>query len=165
MNQEFVIQSDQDDEYRLRITSEHIGMLSEDVLQELMSKGIQVIDIELERTKGDSVTSPKVLAKIEECIADVFLSHRDVMICFFCDFISLIPSSNKKNMSVQEYRSRLFSNMFERYINCHHISGIRNQVVTVKGIAEDYYAHVIVREEHIYLAKIIGEGIQKDFGK
>ena len=165
MNQEFVIQSDQNDEYRLRITSEHIGMLSEDVLQELMSKGIQVIDIELERAKGNSVTSPKVLAKIEECIADVFLSHRDVMICFFCDFISLIPSSNKKNMSVQEYRSRLFSNMFERYINCHHISGIRNQVVTVKGIAEDYYAHVIVREEHIYLAKIIGEGIQKDFGK
>ena len=29
MNQEFVIQSDQNDEYRLRITSEHIGMLSE----------------------------------------------------------------------------------------------------------------------------------------
>ena len=62
-------------------------------------------------------------------------------------------------------RSRLFSNMFERYINCHNIGGIRNQVVTVKGIAEDYFAHVIVREEHIYLAKIIGEGVQKDFGK
>ena len=82
----------------------------------------------------------------------------------FCDFISLIPST-KKNISVQEYRSRLFSNMFERYINCHNIGGIRNLVVTVKGIAEDYFAHVIVREEHIYLAKIIGEGVQKDFGK
>ena len=55
--------------------------------------------------------------------------------------------------------------MFERYINCHNIGGIRNQVVTVKGIAEDYFAHVIVREEHIYLAKIIGEGVQKDFLK
>ena len=31
MNQEFVIQSDQNDEYRLRITSEHIGMLSENI--------------------------------------------------------------------------------------------------------------------------------------
>lgn len=164
MNQEFVIQSDQGDEYRLRITSDHIGMLSEDVLQELANKGVQVVDIELERTKGDNVTSPRVLAKIEECIADIFLSHQDVMICFFCDFISLIPSS-KKNMSVQEYRSRLFSNMFERYVNVHHIVGIRNQVVTVKGIAEDYFAHVIVREEHVYLAKIIGEGIQNDFGK
>ena len=164
MNQEFVIQSDQGDEYRLRITSDHIGMLSENVLRELANKGVQVVDIELERTKGDNVTSPRVLAKIEECIADIFLSHQDVMVCFFCDFISLIPSS-KKNMSVQEYRSRLFSNMFERYVNVHHIVGIRNQVVTVKGIAEDYFAHVIVREEHVYLAKIIGEGIQKDFGK
>ena len=99
MNQEFVIQSDQGDEYRLRITSDHIGMLSEDVLQELTNKGVQVFDIELERTKGDNVTSPRVLAKIEECIADVFLSHPNVMICFFCDFISLIPST-KKNMSV-----------------------------------------------------------------
>ena len=35
----------------------------------------------------------------------------------------------------------------------------------VKVIAEDFFAHVIVREEHVYLAKIIGEGIQKDFGK
>ena len=164
MNQEFVIQSDQGDEYRLRITSDHIGMLSDDVLRELANKGVQVVDIELERTKGDNVTSPRVLAKIEECIADIFLSHQDVMICFFCDFISLIPSS-KKNMSVQEYRSRLFSNMFERYVSGHHIVGIRNKVVSVKGIAEDYFAHVIVREEHVYLAKIIGEGIQKDFGK
>ena len=48
MNQEFVIQSDQGDEYRLRITSDHIGMLSEDVLRELANKGVQVVDIELE---------------------------------------------------------------------------------------------------------------------
>lgn len=60
MNQEFVIQSDQGDEYRLRITSDHIGMLSEDVLRELANKGVQVVDIELERTKGDNVTSPRV---------------------------------------------------------------------------------------------------------
>lgn len=164
MNQEFIIQADQGDEYRLRITSDHIGMLSDEVILELRAKGIQVVDIELERTKGLRVTSPRVLAKIEECIAEVFFSRQDIMICFFCDFISLVPSMKKK-MSVQEYRSRLFSDMFERYIKIHHIDGIRNQVVTVNGVAEDYFAHVIVREEHIHLARIIGEGIQKDYGK
>ena len=164
MNQEFIIQADQGDEYRLRITSDHIGMLSDEIIQELKAKGIQVVDIELERTKGLHVTSLRVLAKIEECIAEVFFSRQDIMICFFCDFISLVPSMKKK-MSVQEYRSRLFSDMFERYIKIHHIDGIRNQVVTVNGVAEDYFAHVIVREEHIHLARIIGEGIQKDYGK
>lgn len=164
MNYLYIIQSNQTDEYKLRITSEDNGMLSDEVRQTLASENIEVFDIELERTKGLNVTSHKVLSKIEDCIADIFLTHHNAMICFFCDFISLVPSMNR-NMSVQEYRSILFSKMFDRYVTLHHIEGIKNQVVVVKGTAEDYYVHVIAREEHLRFAKIIGEGIQRDFGK
>jgi hypothetical protein len=139
-------------------------MLADDVRQRLLAEGIEVLDIELERTKGLNVTSHKVLSKIEECIADVFLTHENAMICFFCDFISLIPSM-KKDMSVQEYRSCLFSRMFERYVTAHCIEGVKNQIVIVKGVAEDYFAHIIAREEHIHYAKLIDDGIRKDFGK
>lgn len=164
MNQEFIIRSEKGDEYRLRIATESTGLLSDEVLQKLSAAGVEVIDIELERTQGLNFTNLLVLGKIVDCIADVFLAREDFMICFFCDFISLVPSM-KKEMSVQEYRSRLFSNMFERYVRSRHINGIRNQVVVVKGIAEDYFVHVIAREKHAGLTTIIGEGIQRDFGK
>ena len=42
MNQEFIIQADQGDEYRLRITSDHIGMLSDEIhLASIIGEGIQ----------------------------------------------------------------------------------------------------------------------------
>lgn len=164
INLEYIIQSEFGDEYRLRITSEYSGMLSEDAFFALAAEGVEVVDVELERTRGVNVTSQKVLSKIADCIADAFIPHSNVIICFFCDFISLLPSM-KKRMSVQEYRSKLFSYMFERYVELHHIDGVMNHVVTVKGVAEDYFAHVIYRESHAHLANMISQGIQQDYGK
>ena len=51
MNYLYIIQSNQTDEYKLRITSEDNGMLSDEVRQTLASENIEVFDIELERTK------------------------------------------------------------------------------------------------------------------
>lgn len=164
MDELFIIQSEQGDEYKLRIASTDSGMVSDKVRQQLLAAGLVVLDIDLYRSKGSNVTDHKILARIEDCIADVFFKHSNAVICFFCDFIGLLPNTTK-TMSVQEYRSLLFSRMFERYVKTHHIGGVHNHVVTVKGVAEDYYVHVIARVEHGQFARMIGEGIQKDFGK
>lgn len=164
MDELFIIRSEQGDEYKLRISTNSSGLVSDKVHQQLLTVGLDIMDIDLYRSKGFNVTDHKVLAKIEECIADVFLSHPNVVICFFCDFIGLLPNTTK-TMSVQKYRSLLFSKMFERYVKTHHIDGVRNHIVTIKGVAEDYYVHIISRVEHSQYAWIIGEGIQKDFGK
>ena len=71
----------------------------------------------------------------------------------------------KKDMSVQEYRSRLFSRMFERYVAQHHITDIFNRVTTIEGVAENYYFHIIARRHHLVFADTISANIQKDFGK
>ena len=89
--------------------------------------------------------------------------HQNVILSFFCDFIHLVPS--KKNIPVQEYRSRLFSTMFNRYVAQHHIAGFCNHVVEIEGVAETFYFHVIYRKEHEAYAEMIAEGHQKDFGK
>ena len=163
MVQHYIIRSDQGDEYKLRMTSENTWMLSEDLCQQMKTNGIEVADIELERSKGANVTSPKVLSMIEECIADFLIKHENVLFCFFCDFIHLVPT--RKNIPVQEYRSRLFSAMFNRYVKQHRLNGFYNQVVKIEGVAEPFYFHVIYRKEHEMYAKMISVGNQKDFGK
>ena len=160
----FIIRSEKGDEYKLKITSENTVMISDDVQMMLCDEGIEILDIDLNRSEGLHFTDLRVLSQIEECIAEVFFQHPNAIICFFCDFISLVPSM-KRHISVQEYRSRLFSGMFTRYVSHHNIDNVKNRVVIVKGVAEDYFVHVIARQQHMHYVDIICQGIQTDFGK
>lgn len=164
MYEVYTICSETGDEYKLEFTSERIAAISEETLDKLRLQGIEVVDIGLGRSKGINVTSHKVLHQIEECIADMLLSHPNVIISFFCDFISLVPRMKRK-MPVQEYRSILFTRMFERYVSHKHLDGICNRVVTVEGSAENYYFHIIARQEHLKYADIIAQEYQTDYGK
>ena len=96
MYEVYTICSETGDEYKLEFTSERIAAISEETLDKLRLQGIEVVDIGLGRSKGINVTSHKVLHQIEECIADVLLSHPNVIISFFCDFISLVPRMKRK---------------------------------------------------------------------
>ena len=97
----------------------------------------------------------------------MILSHPNVVISFFCDFIHAIPSMSKRRegVTVQQYRSELFTRMFEHYVSKHRMEGIHNKVVVVEGVAEPYYFHIISRSEHQLLADMIAEGHHRDFDK
>lgn len=138
MNEIYTIRSEEGDVYKLQFSTEHSGVTANDILDNFERQGVVVVEIGLERSKGLNFTSHRVLAQIEQCIAEVILDNPNAILFFFCDFISLLPTM-KKNMSVQEYRRRLFSRMFERYVAQHHITDIFNRVTTVEGIAENYY--------------------------
>ena len=68
-------------------------------------------------------------------------------------------------MPPQEYRSRLFEKMFQRYVRHHDIDNVRLSVVEVNGINEKYYFHVIYREGHSMLASMIGSDIKEGLEK
>lgn len=167
MNEIFVIQSEYGDEYKLQLTTERSGLIASELLDRIHSDGIEVVEIGLGRVKGMAPTNPRVLAQIEDIVADMFLSHTNVVISFFCDFINGIPSMNKKKkkMTVQQYRSILFSHMFERFVINHKLDGVYNKVVVVQGVAEPYYFHIIARREHLMYADMIAEGHHNDFDK
>ena len=59
----------------------------------------------------------------------------------------------------------LFMKMFERYISQHSISGLMQSVLTIGGIEEDYYIHVIARSEHIKYVSVINEDIRAGYSK
>ncbi len=167
MNEVYVIQIDEKNEYKLQFSTDRSGLIAPALLDNINAQGIEVVEIGLARVKGDFITSPRVLACIEKYIADMFLSHPNVVISFFCDFIHAIPSMSKRRTetTVQQYRSELFSCMFEHYVSRHHLEGISNKVVVIEGVAEPYYFHIISRDEHQKIADMIAEGHHRDFDK
>ena len=163
MDEVYTVTSESGDEYKLQFTSDRSGVIADALLDFLADRGIEVVEIGLARVKGHNVTSHYVLAKIEECIADLMQRHPNAILSFFCDFIHFVPSH--KQIPVQEYRSRLFSAMFNRYVAQHHLHEFCNHVVEVEGVSEHFYFHVIYRKEHEVFADMIAEGHQNDFGK
>lgn len=155
MNEVYTITSDNGDEYKLQFTTDRSGVIADALLDILARKGIEVVEIGLARVKGQNVTSPHVLALIEDCIADLMQRHQNIILSFFCDFIHFVPSNKK--IPVQEYRSRLFSAMFNRYVSQHHLHDYCNHVVEIEGVSEPFFFHVIYRKEHEVYADMIAE--------
>lgn len=164
MNEVYTITSDNGDEYRLQFTTDRSGIIANELLDYLSQEGIEVIEIGLARSSGFNVTTPIVMAQIEDIVAELLQRYPNAILSFFCDFINIIPSTKKK-IPVQEYRSRMFSLMFDRYVLQHHIHGLHNLVTVVQGVKEPYYFHVIAWEQHLKYANMISEGHQNDFGK
>jgi hypothetical protein len=68
-------------------------------------------------------------------------------------------------MPPQEYRSHLFECMFKRYTKLHAIHNVRLSVITVNGIGETYYFHLIYRDVHARYAPIISLDIKDGLSK
>lgn len=94
--------------------SEETNLLSKEAISHIGD--IKLMGIELLRVKGTNTIGTNVLHYIEESVSEVLSLCSNAMIVYYCDFISPIPKTNKNAMPPQEYRSRLFENMFRRYI-------------------------------------------------
>ena len=160
-------ESPEGDIYSISLSSENGGLIADDIRSQMEEEGILVVDIELNRIQGTKPTTTAILSRTAEVIADYFLTHPNTIICYYCDFLSQLPYVSKKNkdMSVQEYRHHLFSNMFDRYITQRHMENVNLAVLTIEGVSETYYVHVIAKNEHLPYISYISKGLQRDFGK
>lgn len=157
-----IFKSPKGDVYHITLSEDH-SVLSQEAFETLGNT--RVVGIELRRLAGRNTTGPEVLEALEKTIAEVFMEQEDVIICYYCDFINPIPKTKKNSMPPQEYRSKLFDLMFQRYVKQHGIEGVRLSVVEVNGINEIYYFHVIYREPHSMLASMIGSDLKEGLGK
>lgn len=157
-----IFRSSTGDVYHITL-SENNGVLSSETINVL--NDVDVVGIELRRLAGNNVTGQEVLAAIESTIAEFFIENENAILCYYCDFIDPIPHTSKNSMPPQEYRSRLFDRMFQRYSKQHGITNVRLSVVEINGINEKYYFHVIYREDHSLLASMIGRDLKFGFDK
>ena len=153
-----IFKSPQGDVYHITI-SESNDILSKSVLEALGD--VHIAGVDLRRLEGSHVTNQKVLTTLANTIAEFFLRDEHLIICYYCDFLNLIPNTKKNSMPPQEYRSRLFERMFQRYVKQHQLDGVRLSVVEINGINEKYYVHVIYRNGHSMLASMIGSDIKE----
>ena len=157
-----IFKSSVGDVYHITL-SEEKSLFSSDALNSL--NDVTVLGIELRRLSGRHASGHEVLAAIEDTIAGLFLQNDNVIICYYCDFINPIPRTNKNSMPPQEYRSRLFERMFQRYTKQRKLRNVRLSVVEINGLNEKYYFHVIYREPHSFLASMIGHDLKDGFEK
>lgn len=143
--------------------------MSEDVNASLAGLGIEIREIIVGRTKGDGTTSQKELHQISCWIADRFAENPNMILFYICDDMNPIPSRNSKSfyshITVQEYRSKLFSRLFNSYISSHNISGVFNLPIRIDGEGCSYFIHIISRERHASVVDMISSDVLEGFGK
>lgn len=160
--------SDQGDEYRISLASAEDGRLSDSMRMVLYENRIEIVEVILERVKGAGLTNNATLSKIACVIADLFMDNENMVVFFYCDDMGEIPNIRKsrhKDMLPQEYRSQLFTAMFNRYMTIHNAVGIVNFPMQIGDGRYKSFIHFIARERHRKYVELIKEDVIEGYGK
>lgn len=120
-------------------------------------------DVTLVRKAGDGYVGYKVLFAVSDALAKFMDENEDAVLCFYCD-ASTDVRRNHDEMLPQEYRSNLFSRMFEMYVKSHNKSGFINHRVEIEDPNDSgnrQYAHFICRKEHEQAVAAIGQTLMQ----
>ena len=109
-----------------------------DILQ-----GIEIIEIVLERVEGENISSASSLLEIIGVIWNFMQENESSIIYFYCDDMHEIPR-RRKDLSPQEFRSKLFSCMFDRAVK-NSIESYINMPIMLKAEDRDIFIHLISR--------------------
>lgn len=149
MDLSFDIKNAKGDHYMVALSyydAESVRVFSSDPL----TLTLTFYDVTLVRKAGDGYVGHEVLFAISDILAKFMEENEDVVLCFYCD-ASTDVQRHHTNLLPQEYRSRLFSRMYERYMKTHKLSGFINHRVKIEdpdNPQNKQFAHFICREEH-----------------
>lgn len=127
---------------------------------------VQLYTISLERVQGVRPITPFELGILAEKVASFMLANPEAVLCYYCDYLNDIPSmrANRPTTSRQEYRSLLFSHLFDRYTSSHLLDSYSQSIITIGG-DEDYYIHIIAQRDLSPYMAIIARDFQIGCGK
>lgn len=162
-----------DNEYRILLTPVNTEALPEHIQKELADHEIDISELMIERISGESTTGQAVLHDITGWIAEIFASNPNLIIYYSCDDMTPIPSRNKnsdnRDMPVNEYRSKLFSHIFDTYMTSHQVSGVVNTPIQLDnyedGVGYSLFFHFIAREIHNDIVEMLKKDIREISGK
>ena len=158
----FSVQTPEGGSYNIELSSFDDSSFPKEVANAI-SPFIDVVNIDLTRARKEKAASIRTLSIITSRIAEYFLERKNLVICYYCDFLGPIPHTNKK-ITCQAYRNQLFSLLFKRYIIKFDISGIIDRVITIHGV-EDYFVHIIYRQQHEKYVNLIANSIHEGYDK
>lgn len=135
--------------------SESIRVFSSDPL----TLTLVFYDVTLTRVEGNGYVGYKVLFAVSDTLANFMSENDDAVLCFYCD-ASTDVRRNHSDMLPQEYRSHLFSRMFEMYTRSHNITGLINHRVEVDDPNNErnrQFAHFICKKDYKEAVERLGQ--------
>lgn len=127
---------------------------------------VRLYTISLERVQGNRPITPYELGILVDKVAGFMLTNPEAVLCYYCDYLNEIPSmrANRSAISRQEYRSLLFSHLFDRYTSSHYLESYSQSIITIAG-DEDYYIHIVAKRDLSPYMAIIARDFQIGYGK
>ena len=116
-------------------------------------------DVTLVREGGVGYVGYKMLSTVSGILFRFLEDNEDAVLCFYCDSATDV-NRKRREIPPQEYRSALFSRMFEEYVLSHNISEYVNHCVVVEDTDNSWnsqYAHFICRKCHEIAVRSIGK--------
>ncbi len=156
------------DQYILSLSQDGDKFLSAAVCSELKKHGIEVWGILLLRKgRKENVTAVSLLSEISNSITMFILQHPNAILYYQCDDMDDAPMNRRKKssgVSVQKYRSMLFSLMFDkqsRYVPMEVV----NVPIFFDFMGHETYIHLIARESQLAFVNLIKDDVKEGFEK
>lgn len=86
--------------------------------------------------------------------------NETAVLCFYCDDLTDVTRHHIE-LTPQEYRSRLFSRMFDMYIRANDIIDIVNYGIKIEDGDTPRFAHFITPEKYLPAVKLLGNTIME----
>lgn len=120
-----------------------------------------IYDILLGCKQRDVLVDIEAMNKIGSELQRVLEVNPNIILYIFCDFNARNIRINNfnKNISPQEYRSRLFSTLFTRKMRQGNRNNFQNKVHVVDFDGDVYYIHLIYPEHLAQQANLLKESI------
>lgn len=164
----YYFSNDVGDIYAVRISKISKGFLSDATYQVLKDHNLEIWDIILIRDGWKNKVTPiQILMDISKAIADFYLTHENAILYFQCDDMEDVPMSaikRKNGVTVQKYRSTLFSKMFERQMKDLALSVI-NYPVFFEACDNEVFVHLLAQEKFLKYVNIIKDDVTEGYSK
>lgn len=159
MDISFDIHNDKGDHVRVALSyydTETLQAITDDPL----TLTLVFYDVTLVRVSGDNTVGIKILKAVCDVLHRFLIENENAILCFYCDDLTDVTRRHG-NMTPQEYRSRLFSNMFDMHIQSHGINGIINYQININDKGTPRFAHFITPEKYLPAVKLLGNIIMQ----
>ncbi|MCM1068117.1 MAG: hypothetical protein NC418_11150 [Muribaculaceae bacterium] len=112
-------------------------------------------DVTLIRVSGNKTVDFKTLYTVCDILFKFISENDPAVLCFYCDDLTDVQRKHIE-FTPQEYRSRLFSKMFEMYVRANGITEMINYGIKIEDGKSTRFAHFITREKYMPAVELLG---------
>lgn len=155
MDISFDIYNDKGDHLRVALSyydMESVGVFTSDPL----TLSLTFYDVTLIRMAGSDYVGYKMLYAVSDTLAKFMDENDGSVLCFYCDDQTDIERHNRSILP-QEYRSRLFSRLFDQYIRRNPVKTLINHCIGIEIDGRPRFAHFICEESYRDAVSALGE--------